>query len=105
MKNRTLLTSALLAALIVPTAAFAGDRLDHDEVKKLRDTRKILSMEEVIARSRTVQPGQVVDVELENKDGNYVYEMKILGDDGRVHKLYLDAADGSVIKRKDDKSR
>lgn len=58
-------------------------------------------MGEVMASAQTVQPGQLVEAELEREDGVYLYEIKILAADGTVHKLYLDAATGEVIKRKE----
>ncbi|QVL47310.1 MAG: PepSY domain-containing protein [Thiocapsa sp.] len=92
-----------IGLLSVTGGAFAGDRLDHDEIKQLRETGQILPMGEVMASAQTVQPGQLVEAELEREreDGGYLYEIKILAADGTVHKLYLDAATGEVIKRKE----
>jgi uncharacterized membrane protein YkoI len=97
------LTAITVAAglLLVTGGAFAGDRLDHDEIKQLRETGQILPMGDVMTSAQTVQPGQLVEAELEREDGVYLYEIKILSADGTVHKLYLDAATGEVIKRKE----
>lgn len=101
--QRPRLTAITIAIglLSVTGGAFAGDRLDHDEIKQLRETGQILPMGEVMTSAQTVQPGQLVEAELEREDGAYLYEIKILAADGTVHKLYLDAATGAVIKRKE----
>ncbi len=96
-----LMTITGVLVLLVAGGAFAGDRLDHDEIKQLRETGQILAMGEVMASAQTVQPGQLVEAELEREDGAYLYEIKILAADGTVHKLYLDAATGEVIEREE----
>ena len=99
--QRPRLTAIAVAVglLSVTGGVFAGDRLDHDEIKQLRETGQILPMGEVMASAQTVQPGQLVEAELEREDGDYLYEIKILAADGTVHKLELDAATGEVLKR------
>ena len=44
-------------------------------------------------------PGQVLEVELEQEDGRWVYEVKLLQAGGRLMKLELDAGTGAVLKR------
>lgn len=93
---------ALVAGVASVTAlpAWAEDRPRADEVRKLREEGKILPMEEILSRSRTAQPGQVVEVELERGGNRYTYEVKLIDDANRVHKLELDAATGEVLNRK-----
>lgn len=90
-----------LGLLLAMGSPQASERLDHDEIKQLRETGAILPMEQVMAGAQSVQPGQLVEAELERKDGAYRYEIEILAADGTIHKLYLDAATGDVIKRKE----
>jgi uncharacterized membrane protein YkoI len=99
--QRPRLTAIAVAVglLSVTGGAFAGDRLDHDEIKQLREAGQILPMSKVMASAQTVQPGQLVEAELEREDGAYLYEIEILAADGTVHKLELDAATGEVLKR------
>ena len=98
--------SSVLFALVVGVAwvtalpARADDRPRADDVRKLREEGKILPMEEILARSRTAQPGQVVEVELERGGNRYTYEVKLIDDANRVHKLELDAATGELLSRK-----
>ncbi|MCG6897449.1 MAG: PepSY domain-containing protein [Thiocapsa sp.] len=101
MKTLNLIAIASLGWLLVTCGAWAGDRLDHDEVKQLREAGQILPMGAVMAGAQSVQPGQLVEAELEREDGIYLYEIKILAADGSVHELYLDASTAEVIERKD----
>lgn len=100
MKRSTLMTSTLLTALLTAGTAFASDKLNHNEIYQLRESGQILSMETVLKQARTIQPGQLIEAELEREKGGYVYELKIIDVDGRVHKLELDARSGEVLKRK-----
>lgn len=107
MRARAYLPAALsaIAVVVVTTTlmtdpAAADDRPRADEVRKLRESGKILPMEEILNRSRAAQPGQVVEIELDDDRGRYTYEVKLIDDANRVHKLELDAASGEVLSRK-----
>ncbi len=105
MKARHLFAAAATAAALAGAAlatvpAWAGDRVRQQEVRQLRESGKILSMEDILGRARAVQPGQVVEVELERESGRYVYEVKVIDDADRVHKLELDAGSGELLRRK-----
>jgi uncharacterized membrane protein YkoI len=43
----------------------------------------------------------VLEVELEQDDGRWIYEIKLLQSGGRLVKLELDAASGAVLQRKE----
>ena len=97
-----LAAAALLAAggLFVP-AASAGERVRVEEIRQLRESGQILSAEDILARSRAIQPGQVVGLELEREDGRWIYEVKLIDERNRVHELELDAASGEVLDREE----
>lgn len=101
MKRQHLMTATGLGLLLAMGSPLASERLDHDEISQGRESGAILSMEQVMAGARAEQPGEIVEIELEREDGAYKYEIKILAADGAVHKLYLDAATGDLIKRKE----
>ncbi|MGM0677944.1 PepSY domain-containing protein [Ectothiorhodospira marina] len=103
MNSRSLITPLLCLALITPGLALSGDRMEHDEILRLRSAGEIMPMEEILKHAREIVPGHFVEAELEREDGRHVYELKILDADGVRHKLYLDAGDGSLIKRKADR--
>ncbi|NMG15256.1 hypothetical protein GPA24_06800 [Aromatoleum bremense] len=43
-------------------------------------------------------PGQVIEVELEQEDGRWIYEIKVLKAGGALVKLEIDAHDGVVLR-------
>lgn len=93
--------AAMAATLLLSTGAASADsRLRQNEVRQLRESGKILPMEDILARVRTLQPGQVVEIELEQKNDGYVYEVKLIDDRDTIHKLDLDAGSGEVLRRR-----
>lgn len=95
--------AGLSAAVLLAAAGTANadsDRLRQGEVRQLREAGKILPIEDILKRARDAQPGEVVEVELEREDSRFVYEVKLIDDGDRVHKLELDAASGEVLDRK-----
>ncbi|RPH67833.1 MAG: peptidase M4 [Burkholderiales bacterium] len=95
----SLIAATLGGAVLAATPASASDRVRQQEVRQLRESGKILPMEEILTRARAAQPGQVVEVELDREDGRYVYEVKVIDSADRVHKLELDAGNGEVLRR------
>ena len=99
----SMLAAAGLSAAVLMSAGTASadsDRLRQSEVRQLREAGKILPIEKILEQARAAQPGQIVEVELDREDGQYVYEVKLIDDGDRVHKLELDAASGDVLNRR-----
>jgi uncharacterized membrane protein YkoI len=94
-------TAVAAVALFSTGAASADSRLRQNEVRQLRESGKILPMEDILARVRNLQPGQVVEIELDHEKGAYVYEVKVIDDKDKIHKLELDAGNGEVLRRKE----
>ena len=92
--------AALGATVFVASPASSAKRVRHQDVRQLRESGKILPMEEILGRARAAQPGQIVEVELEREDGRYVYEVKVIDDADRMHRLELDAGSGEVLRHK-----
>jgi uncharacterized membrane protein YkoI len=85
----------LAANLLVTDPLMAGH--DHDEIRRLRGTGQILSLETIIANHRTRHPGgQLLEAGLESEHGRYVYDLKFLGDDGVVREFEYDARTGAL---------
>ncbi|CAJ0874185.1 hypothetical protein AMST5_02577 [freshwater sediment metagenome] len=59
----------------------------------------MLPLETVIAQVRESVGGNVVGIELERERGRWVYEVKVVGSDGRITEMEVDAHTGSVISR------
>ncbi len=85
-----------LAGSLLAVAPVLADR-DHDQVRQLRGAGQILSLETIIANHRRQHPGgQLLEAELEYERNRYVYELKMLGDDGVVREFEYDARSGEL---------
>jgi uncharacterized membrane protein YkoI len=98
----------LLAAAIGAGAYLLGThhsgqdkKHDHHEVIDFQGTQ-VIDLATAIELTLQKVQGDVLKVELENEDGRYVYEVKILATNGRVREVKLDAKDGSLIEIEDD---
>lgn len=99
MNRKHAIVAALVlgSTLIVNSGAFAGR---HDFVRGLRDSGQIVSLSEITKRARrSVGGGRVLEAELENSNGDYVYEVEVLDRRGVVHHLYYDARTGRRLRR------
>lgn len=80
--------------------ALADD--DHNEARRLLESGEVLSLEVIMAKLQPHYPGKVLKVELEKKSGKIIYEVEILGNDGVVRELYIDAKTADVLRSKVD---
>jgi len=94
--RRWLLSVLLLLAL--PAAAGS----DHDRARRLYQSGEILPLTAILEQAAKLQPGRVLEVDLERSRGRWLYELEILDDHGQVWELKLDAASGELIERKRD---
>lgn len=86
----------LLAAALAVNGAAAGS--DHERARRAVEEGRILPLKDILARAQQVNPGEVIEAELEEEDGSFVYEIKLLTNDGRVMKLLYDARTGDLLK-------
>ena len=86
----------ILVGSLLATAPAVADR-DHDKARQLRGAGQILSLETIIANHRRQHPdSQLLEAALESKLDRYVYELKMLGDDGVVREFEYDARSGEL---------
>jgi uncharacterized membrane protein YkoI len=91
-----------LALLTFCSLAAARD-LDQDEALQLRQQGAILPLEQLLQQALDLHPGaKLLEAELEEKHGVYIYEVELLDTDGVVRELDLEAATGRLLKDKED---
>jgi uncharacterized membrane protein YkoI len=98
---------AMLALVpLAPELAAADDWEDsntsHDRARRAVSGGEIIPIEQLISGISRQLPGDIVAVELEREDIGWVYELKILASDGRLHEVYVDAYSGRVVLEGDD---
>ena len=99
MLAKTLL-AFFLATVPLTLLAHAGD--DHERVRAAREAGRILPLKAILERVEAGQPGEVLEVELEDEHGRFMYEIKLLRPGGRLAKLHYDAATGEPVESKRD---
>lgn len=98
------LGAALALSLAAAAPAWPGDHKskDHEAARTALAKGRVLPLTRILAIAEQRAPGDVLKVELEDDDGKPVYEVKILGRNGRVRELDIDARTGVVLKIEND---
>lgn len=93
------LATMLLAAVMAAPFAARADRVDHERVRQAVQAGEVLPLPVVLERLQREQPGQVLEVELEQAKGSgqWLYEIRLLKAGGGLVKLKLDARTGAVV--------
>ena len=98
--RRKLLAALLPALLALPLSGLARSELDQDRARAALQAGEILPLTTILTRLAQTQQGQVLEVELERKDGRWLYEIKLLQPGGGLLRLELDARSGEVLRQK-----
>ena len=106
--GRTLavLAAALAAAALVAVAPRLADASEKDEVRRdeiLRavETGEIRALADILKAVRGKLPGEVAGVEVERKDGRWLYEFRVVDGQGRLFDVYVDARSGEIQRIKE----
>jgi uncharacterized membrane protein YkoI len=96
----------LLVCLLPAARASKRDGNDHDLVRAAVQAGQVMPLHSLLERLRRSHPGQVLALELEQEDGRWLYEVKLLQADGQLLKLELDAHSGELLRarRKGDRT-
>lgn len=71
---------------------------DHEQVRALQQQGDILALEKILENARQHHDGRVLETELEQKRGRYIYEVELLDSNGQVWELKFDAKSGALLK-------
>lgn len=71
---------------------------DHDRARMLKEAGEIRPLAEFIEDARKRHAGKIIEVELEEEGGKFIYELEILGENGVVVELKYDAKSGALLK-------
>ncbi|MDB6143130.1 MAG: peptidase [Pseudomonas sp.] len=103
MKARGYLSWSVAACLTLLCSTVDARDLDQDEALTLRQQGVIQPLEQMIEQALRLYPGaKLLEAELEEKKGAYVYEVELLTAQGVVRELKFDARDSRLLKDKED---
>jgi len=95
----------LLGCALAATPSRASPPVDHERARRAVQSGAILPLPVVLERLAHEQPGQVMEVELEEDGGQWIYEIKLLNTSGQLLKLKLDARSAAILRMKPTDAR
>lgn len=100
MKLKHIIMTGLSTLLFM--VAMNSGHADSSMARKLVKQGEILPLEDIIAQVKKIHTGRILEVELEKKHQQLVYEIELITDEGIVWELYFNARTGQLIKSKQD---
>jgi uncharacterized membrane protein YkoI len=97
MPFRPSLCILVVCLVCAANPAVAGDD-DHERARDAVRRGEILSLDEILRRLELRSGEQLLEVEIERDDGLWIYEIELIGADGRVRELEVDARDGRIVE-------
>lgn len=90
------LGTACILAVLLAVSAFSPTRADDDAERARSETLsgRIQPLAQILPLLQSRYPGEVLDVELEDKNGRPTYEIRVLQRDGRILEIEIDARSG-----------
>ena len=94
----------LFLPLLIPLflAAPPGHGDDYKEAIRLRESREILPLEELMSRLDLEPDARILEIESELEHGRRVYEIEYLSGNGRIREVLIDARTGEILADEED---
>ena len=93
---KTMLMSLVLAVGTISLNATA-DEVKHDEIRRLVEQGQLLSLAQIEMAHPEYFSGRLLDLDVEKKRDQIIYELKLLDKRHRFIKLIIDAQTGELI--------
>lgn len=93
--------SAAAPVAALPAAARDRDDNRRDDVRRAVEAGEIKSLAAIIKDVSGKLPGEIAGVEVEHKDGRWLYEFRVVDSKGRLFEVYIDARSGEVERVKE----
>jgi len=95
MKTWGIITAGVIGLLFALGSTIWADDKEDNVTNLVKDAK--VTIDQAIKTASEKVPGTVVEAELERKHGKTVWEVEVLGSDGNVTEVHIDATSGSVI--------
>jgi uncharacterized membrane protein YkoI len=106
MRTLGIITAGVVGLLFALGSSAWADDKEGKATDLVKDAK--VTIDQAIKTASEKVPGTVVEAELEKKHGKTVWEVEVLGADGHVTEVHIDAATGAVIDteaKKDEKKK
>jgi uncharacterized membrane protein YkoI len=90
-----------LAATDGTAAQRRGRDRDEDVARQALQRGEVLPIARILQLAAQHQPGDVIEVQLDERRGRLEYQLKVLAPSGRVVELALDARTGALLRLED----
>ncbi len=74
---------------------------DHDAVRQAVERGEIRALADILNGLSGKLPGDIVGVEIEQKNGRWLYEFRAVDGNGRLYEIYVDARSGAIERIKE----
>ncbi|MFG6447685.1 PepSY domain-containing protein [Roseateles sp. BYS180W] len=95
---RSCIWALCAVAALVSLRATAHTEDDHERARAARQAGLVKPWPELQEPLLRRYPGRVLELELEQEGRRWIYEVKLLHNDGRLLKLELDARSGELLR-------
>ncbi|WP_428033255.1 PepSY domain-containing protein [Amphritea sp.] len=94
-----LVLAVVISALLLSGRVFADprDSVDPDYAVELVKQGLIVSFDQLLARHQVLARNRVLDLELEQTDGVFTYEVLVFHWDGHINVYVFDAVTGELL--------
>ena len=84
--------------LLGASATLHADDVDAEQARRARAAGEIVPLEQLFDKVERECRGRFVEMELDEDDGQWTYEIKLIGPHGDVAELEYDAADLRLLE-------
>jgi uncharacterized membrane protein YkoI len=102
---RILMCAVTVAGILAHsvTGVWAGDRDDdHERARRALEAGEIVPLDRILQQVQAHYQGTVVELELTQEDGRWVYEVELAASDGRLLQLRIDAKSTQLLHEDED---
>ncbi|MDT8282766.1 MAG: PepSY domain-containing protein [Gammaproteobacteria bacterium] len=92
----------MLVAMLLLVTVHVAWADDHVEARRLLEAGEILPLESILKKVRERFPGKIIEIKLETEENEVAYEVELLGYDGVVLEVYINAKTGNIMSSKED---
>lgn len=88
---------------LVLTGSVSARDLSQDEALRLREQGRIIPLEQLLSLVEARHPkSSLLEVELEEDDDIYIYEVELATREGVVRELEIDASTGKILQDEEE---